>query len=589
MATVPYDFQSHFEEVIGAVARSRCGFGEEFRAQVQPADARFGDFQANGAFAYGKAVGANPRQLGQRLVEALREGGEFSGELATVELAGAGFLNVTLTPAALARWLEAYGSAEALGSASRHWEGRTVLIDYSCPNSAKQMHVGHLRSLVIGDALHRILKFCGAKVLRDNHIGDWGTQFGILLRQIRTEAVDLDALPAEDAIEALEGLYRRGHAATQESAAALEEARAELVALQNGDEGRLKLWEKINALSYATFQEIYDLAGVQFDYVLGESFYRNSVGRVYEELEECALAAEDNGALVVFHREHGRFREQPFLVRKSDGASNYASTDLATALYRTETLAADEIIYVTDARQRDHFEQLFLTVEKWFRAKGYRLPRLTHVWFGTVCGEDGRAIKTRSGQPIRLKSLFADAIRRAREIVGEKNPGLDGETRERIARAVGVGAIKYGDLCQNRSGDYVFSLEKMLAFDGDTAPYLQYAAARIHAIFRKIPDNLPPFEKFPMEGPATAEERALARRLVLFPVALRQTLDDFRPHLLCGYLYGLAGDFSTFYNGNRVFGVDVPTTLRRLKLCANSLAVLELGLHLLGIETLEHM
>ncbi|MDR0679349.1 MAG: arginine--tRNA ligase [Puniceicoccales bacterium] len=589
MGKVPFDFLPHLEEKIGRVAQDRCGFGADFQPTVRVADAHFGDFQANGILPYGKRHGASPRQLAGQLLSALEEDDDFSA-LAVAEISGAGFLNIVLRAAALGEWLAAYGGPEDFrraAAAVTGLAGRRVVLDYSCPNSAKQMHVGHLRSLAIGDCLYRLLDFFGAKVVRDNHIGDWGTQFGILLRQLRLEGVDLPSVPQEEALDLLESLYRRGNVETERSPKALMEARRELLALQGGDPERLALWEKINEISYASFQKIYDLTDVQFDLVLGESFYRNSVARVYDELLRCSVAEEDGGALVVFHGEHERFREQPFLVRKSDGTSNYAATDLAAVLYRVEHLAAEEILYVTDGRQRDHFEQLFLTVKKWFLAKNYPLPTLRHVWFGTVCGSDGKAIKTRSGEPVRLQELFDSAIGRAGEILAEKNPRLPAEERTAVACAVGVGALKYGDLSQNRTSDYVFSLEKMLSFEGNTAPYLQYAVARCRAIRRRADgEALRPGTNL---EPDTAEERALARRLFLFPLTLAMALEDLRPHLLCSYLYELACEFSSFYDSSRIFGATREVAERRLGLCEVTANFLTIGLQLLGIKPLNRM
>jgi arginyl-tRNA synthetase len=587
----PLDFQMYFNGTISQIARAACGFNDEFQARVYPANARFGDFQANGIITYAKQVGENPIYLAKELLSALMSDEDFAKNIAAADVAGAGFINFKLSADAIDNWLRTYDSVDSIReSIESSWRGRTIVVDYSGPNSAKQMHVGHLRSLVIGDALQKIFSFCGADVLRDNHVGDWGTQFGILLRQIRIEAIDLSTENFDDLLELLESAYRRGHAAAQESEKVLNEARAELLALQSGDSERVGLWKQINAISYASFQEIYDLAGVQFDYALGESFYRDLVDRVYKELLECGIAKEDSGALLVFHSEHERFCEQPFMVRKSDGASNYATTDLATILYRVENLAADDIVYVTDCRQCDHFEQLFLTVEKWFRAKNYRIPRLYHVPFGTICGPDGKAIKTRSGESVRLKRLFAEAIDAARKIAEQKSNDIDEKSLGKISKAIGVGAIKYGDLSQNRSSDYVFSFDKMLSLDGNTAPYLQYAVARIRSIFRKIPDNFPKNENFTDKlSPQTCEENALVRHLLRFPVAVRQTIEELRPHLLCTYLYELAGAFSAFYNVNRVFCENHTDSRRRIIFCERTLLVLELGLQLIGVETLERM
>ncbi|MDR1435929.1 MAG: arginine--tRNA ligase [Puniceicoccales bacterium] len=589
MGGAPFDFQRHFEGLIGSIGRGRCAFGDDFCPLVRPAAGRFGDFQCNGILAMGGRFGQNPRQLAEKLCAELMLDGTFRA-IASAEVAGPGFVNVELNASAIGDWLATYGDGENFrraASAATELAGRTVVVDYSCPNSAKRMHVGHLRSMVIGNAICRMEKFFGAKALGDNHIGDWGTQFGIVLRQIAEEGLDLDSLSGDDALDCIEELYRRGAAAVERSPNALLGARRELVALQVGDPVRLSIWRKINELSYGSFQRIYDLCDVQFDMVLGESFYAPMVERVYGELLRCGVAVEDDGALVVFHGEHDRFGEQPFIVRKSDGASNYAATDLATVLYRVEELGADEIIYVTDGRQRDHFEQLFLTVRKWFGAMGYAVPTLRHVWFGTVCGDGGKAIKTRSGESPSLQNLFDSAIGQAVRIVAEKSSVADLCERERIARAVAVGAIKYGDLCQNRTSDYVFSLDSALTFDGNTAPYLQYACARIGAIVRRGADEGATPSARPV--PETAEERTLARRLVFFPIALAMAMGDFRPHVLCSYLYDLAVEFSSFYGANRIFGEGDVAVARRLGLCKSAGNFLEIGLKLLAIEPLGRM
>jgi arginyl-tRNA synthetase len=343
-------------------------------------------------------------------------------------------------------------------------------------------------------------------------------------------------------------------------------------------------------VSLAAFRQIYDRLDIRFDHYLGESFYNDKVERVYRELTETGLAELSEGALVVFHPEHPRFKTQPFIMRKADGASNYATTDLATALYRTEHFQADGIVIVTDFRQADHFEQLFLTVKKWFARKGYRVPELHHVAFGAVTGEDGRALKTRSGDVIRLKALLDEAVDRAYAIVCAKNPELAEEERRAIAQVVGLGAVQYADLSQNRSSNYVFSWDKMLALDGNTAPYLLYAVARIHSIFRKAgvaPGD--PAAEAAATPPETPAEIALARKIVKFPVALRLAIDSLRPHHLCLYLYELAGDYSTFNNADRVLVDDPPVRARRLLLCARTLLLLETGLSLLGLRTLQRM
>ena len=370
----------------------------------------------------------------------------------------------------------------------------------------------------------------------------------------------------------------------------METARKELVKLQRGDTENFALWEKINKISYASFEAIYQRMGVTFDYVLGESFYRDKVEAVYDALQACALAKIDQGALVVFHPEHPRFRKQPFIIRKSDGASNYASTDLATVAYRSEQLHADAMVYVTDARQCDHFEQLFLTVKKWFEAEKRPVPMLFHAPFGMVLGQDGKAIKTREGKPIQLHQLLNEAVARAHALICQKSPDLSPEEKRHVAEVVGLGAVKYADLSQDRMSNYRFEFDKMIRFEGNTAPYLLYAVARIHAIFRKAGVEITHIaDDLSLEEFSTETERALAHKLLAFPSILALALQELKPHHLCRYLYELAGVFSTFYNADKVLSEKTDIQNLRLLLCRATLATLEKGLHLLGLETLEKM
>jgi arginyl-tRNA synthetase len=564
---------------------------EKFVPELRTAEPRHGDFQANGVLGYAKARKLNPRQVADQLVAALAPDVQATYD---ITVAGPGFINFTLKPAALLAWLRAHDSEKHLrdGAAAAH-AGQTWVVDYSSPNTAKQMHVGHLRSAVIGEAICRLLAFTGARVIRDNHLGDWGTQFGKLIYGYKRWANPV-ALAAEP-IEELERLYKLGNEATPEGSPELDEARRELVKLQAGDPENVALWQTFSDVSLAAFQQIYDRLGIRFDHNLGESFYNDKVDRVYRELTETGLAENSAGALVVFHDEHPRFsrhaeRPNPFMVRKADGASGYASTDLATALHRTEHFRADGIVIVTDFRQADHFEQLFLTVRKWFAAKGYRLPDLHHVTFGAVTGEDGKALKTRSGDVIKLKALLDEAVERAFAIVTEKNPDLPEPERREIASVVGIGAIQYADLSQNRSSNYVFSWDKMLALDGNTAPYLLYAVARIHSIFRKAgvaPGD--PAAEAAATRCETPAEIALARKLAKFPDAIRLATESLRPHYLGLYLFELAGDYSSFNNADKVLVDDPAIRARRLMLCARTLLLLETGLHLLGLRTLTRM
>lgn len=569
-------------------AAQAAGFDADFDPVIRPADPKFGDFQANGALQYAKARRENPRAAGEKLLAAIQSSPEFDKQLVETSIAGPGFVNFKLTKKFLGKWLAKYsGEAELRAAAKQFYGGRKTVIDYPSPNTAKQMHVGHLRPMVIGEAVKRLLKFCGADIVTDNHIGDWGTNFGILIYGIKTSGYKLDP-ENENSLEELEQMYKRGSALAKADPAAADAARAELVKLQNGDPENVALWNKINEVSSASFARMYKRMGLTIDYTLGESFYRDKVGRIYKELTECGIAEENQGALVVFLREHERFKTQPFIIRKSDGASNYASTDLATLLYRVEHFGAEEVVYVTDGRQQDHFQQLFMTAAKWFGCKGYKLPKLRHVWFGTILGEDGKAIKTKSGEPVRLKALLDEAGARAKKILLEKNPDTPQDEADKIAETVGVAALRYADLSQNRTNDYLFSWDKLLAFDGNTAPYLLYAVARMHSIFRKL-DISPDADFSAASEIETEQEIALARKLVALPAVFELTLAELRPHYLCTYLYELAGIFSTFYNANKVIVDDESVKARRLMLCSRTMRVLEAGLRVLGIEPLEKM
>lgn len=576
------------DRCLRATAVKMPEFDKDFSPGIQPTEPRFGDFQANGVLPHAKRHGLNPRETALNLVAQLNKTEVLDPDRISVSVAGPGFINFTLLPSFLLDWLQSFRTRDDFKAAAGGiYHGRKVVVDYSAPNTAKQMHVGHIRSMVIGEAIQRLLRFCGADVIRDNHIGDWGTQFGILIMAIKESGYDLDA-PNEDPLADFERLYREGYARFVADDEVKNTARKELVKLQQGETENISIWQKINKISYIAFEEIYDLLDIQFDKVLGESFYRDSVARIYEELLEHGIAEESEGALVVFHREHNRFKTQPFIIRKSDGASNYSSTDLATLLYRFEELKAEEIIYVVDSRQSDHFQQLFLTADKWFKARKRSLPNLVHVSFGTILGDNGKAIKTRTGEPVKLKELLHEAIERAFAIVSEKNPSLSEAEKRNIACTVGLGAVRYADLSQNRTSDYIFSWPKLLSFEGNTAPYLLYAVARIHSIYRKAELSPGDQEKNPSQF-ETDTEIALARKLVGFVAVLEQTLGDLRPHYLCSYLFELAGVFSTFYNADRVIVDESPVRARRLILCARTLCILENGLHLLGLKTLERM
>lgn len=560
----------------------------QFAPDVRPADPQHGDFQANGVLPYAKQTRQNPRALAAQLTGALPA--DFTAAW-DVAIAGPGFINFTLRPAALAAWMQAFATGEALATAAAQDSdiaGQTWIVDYSSPNTAKQMHVGHLRSAVIGESIARLLAYRGVNVIRDNHIGDWGTGFGKLIWAYKRH-LDTAALASEP-LEEFERLYKVGNTAAEADETVLEEARHELVKLQGGDAENLAIWQKINDVSLAAFQVIYDQLGIRFDYTLGESFYNDKVARVYDELTAIGLAAESEGALVVFHPEHPRFKTQPFLIRKRDGAANYASTDLATILYRHDHFHADAAIYVIDSRQSDHCQQLFLTATKWFERTERKVPRLEHVAFGTVLGENGKPLKTRSGENIKLKDLLAEARERAQKLVDEKSRDLDEAERAEVAAIVGVGSVQYADLSQNRSSDYLFSWDKMISLEGNTAAYLLYAVARVRSIFRRVDsDPADLSQETTASPPETPAELALTRRLVKFPDALALATNQLRPHFLGLYLYDLAGSFSAFYAADKVSVDDAAVRERRLILCRRTLLVLETGLALLGLRTVQRM
>jgi arginyl-tRNA synthetase len=581
------------DQILRQVAAETEGFNADFEPGVRPADPKFGDYQANGVLGYAKRNRANPRELGQKLIDAAQASGQFDPELVELSLAGPGFINFKLSPKFIWDWQLTFSTKNDYQSGAKELKnGRKIVIDYPSANTAKQAHIGHLRPMVIGQAIARLLDFCGADLVRDNHLGDWGTNFGTLIMKIKRDGLDLSAL-GDDALITLDQLYKDGSALEAEQPELRDVSRNELVLLQSGDPENTAIWKQIVEISKVAFDKLFAQMGVEVDITLGESFYRDKVKRIYDELTEIGLAEESDGALVVWHDEVKKFardneRPYPFNIRKSDGASNYASTDLATVLYRVEEFNADEIIYLTDARQQDHFQQLFLTTEKWFKAKGYKLPAMSHVFWGTILGSDKKPFKTKSGESIKLQELLDEARSRAYDVVSEKNPDLPEEERRMIAESVGVGAMKYADLSSNRTQDYVFSWDRLLSFEGNTAPYLLYAVARINSIFRKV--GIDP--ETPIVGASqlkTEAEMGLARKLMGFVTALELTLNDLRPHFLCTYLYELTSAYSTFYNADKVMVEDEAVKARRLILCARTRTVLKTGLELLGIKPLERM
>ena len=547
-------------------------------------DPKFGDYQTNALMSLAKARKMNPRQLAADVVARLQ--GDDACE--KVEVAGAGFLNFRLKPEALARTLEGAARGEHLFFEPAP-QPRTVVVDFSSPNVAKSMHVGHIRSTILGDCLARTLRFLGHKVITDNHLGDWGTQFGMLLVAWKRD-LDAGALKV-DPIAEMERLYKKISAECKANPAALEDARQELVKLQRGDEENLRIWHEMIALSQVQFDTIYERLGVRFDYTLGESFYHPRLRPLVEELRVKGIARESEGAIAIFFEDIPQLKEHPALIQKSDGAFNYTTTDLATLAHRLETWRPDAIVYVTDARQQLHFQQLFAAFRRW---QPEAKAELAHVWFGSILGEDGKPFKTRSGETVKLADLLDEAEERAFKVVSEKSPELPEAARREIARIVGIGAVKYADLLPNRQSDYVFSWDKLLALNGNTAPYLQYAYARIRSIFRKgdAEQHISPLP--PPQSPASIrldapEELALARHLLNFGLVLEAVADDYRPNFLCNYLYDLAGHFTSFYENCPVLKSEAEQRASRLALCDLTARVLKGGLDVLGIQTLEQM
>ena len=547
-------------------------------------DPKFGDYQSNALMSLAKARKMNPRQLAADVVAKL----QADDVCEKVEVAGAGFLNFRLKPEALAETLQGAARGEHLFFEPA-LQPRTVVVDFSSPNVAKSMHVGHIRSTILGDCLARTLRLLGHKVITDNHLGDWGTQFGMLLAAWKRD-LDVAELKA-DPIAEMERLYKKISAECKANPAALEAARHELVNLQRGDEENLRIWREMIALSRVQFDAIYERLGVKFDYTLGESFYHPRLRPLVEELRAKGIARESEGAIAVFFEDIPQLKEHPALVQKSDGAFNYTTTDLATLAHRLESWHPDEIVYVTDARQQLHFQQLFAAFRRWHpEAK----VKLAHVWFGSILGDDGKPFKTRSGETVKLSDLLDEAEERAFKVVSEKSPELPDAARREVARIVGIGAVKYADLLPNRQSDYVFSWDKLLALNGNTAPYLQYAYARIRSIFRKgdVEQRVPPVTA--PQSPASIrldapEELALARRLLNFGLVLEAVADDYRPNFLCNYLYDLAGHFTGFYENCPVLRSEAERRASRLALCDLTARVLKEGLDVLGIQTLEQM
>jgi len=588
------------EQQLQAAVRAVLPDAEVSNILVRPCpDPKFGDYQSNAMMALAKARKLNPRQLATDVVAQLQLGDWCE----KVEIAGAGFLNFRLRPDAVGRVLAAVARGEqSFIEPTSH--PRTVVVDFSSPNVAKPMHVGHIRSTILGDALARLLRLLGHRVITDNHIGDWGTQFGMLLVGWKT-LLNREQLDADPLAE-MERLYKQVSARCNPERpefdqVTLDRARAELVKLQAGDAENLAIWREMIRLSQVQFENIYGRLGVKFDHTLGESFYNDRLAGIVQELMQRGIAAESRGAKAVLSdgsfppkedpflvQRDGEWTANPFIIQKQDGGFNYASTDLATLAYRFETWHADEVIYVTDGRQQLHFRQLFASFNRWH--PNHRL-KLAHVWFGSILGEDGKPFKTRSGETVRLSELLDEASERALKLVNEINPEMDEAQRRRVAEVVGLGGVKYADLLPNRQSDYVFSWDKMLALNGNSAPYLQYAYARTRSVRRKAAEAGPtaPTAALSVVALEAPEELALAKLLLNFGLVLEGAAEEYRPNFVCNYLYELAGLFARFWENCPVLKGSPEQRVARLALCDLCGQVLKQGLNVLGIEVLEQM
>ncbi len=582
--TFPFLLQQRVNAALAGMGRP---VPEGFVAEVVPAaDSRFGDYQTNAAMLLAKEWKTNPRALATELAAKI-EAGDLSGE---PSVAGPGFINFTIKPETLAARLADLLADARLGVDTVE-KPKTIVIDFSAPNVAKQMHVGHIRSTIIGDCLARVCRFLGHRVITDNHIGDWGTQFGMVLygwkRELNKEALEADP------IRELLRLYKAVNAQSKEEETAKEQGaradtptrdacKAELVKLQAGDPENLAIWRQCVEMSLKGLSLVYGKLDVTFDHFLGESYYNDRLPSLVQELKDAGIARLSNGAHCIFFEDVPAIADKaPFIIQKSDGGYGYATTDLATVEHRVKQWHADEIWYVVGSPQALHFEQLFHATRRW----GMH-PGLHHIAFGSILGADGKMMKTRSGESVGLLEVLEEAEERALAVVEEKNPDLPVAEKKEIAIAVGIGAVKYQELSQHRLTDYKFVWEKMLSFQGNTAPYLQNAYVRTQGIFRKLEGTAD------LTGPyalTEKEEKELALTLSRFAEAVPAVLEDFRPNVLAGYLYDTARAFHSFFEACPVLRAEGSVKATRLALCEATSRVLKTGLDLMGIRVTERM
>ncbi|UAA39987.1 arginine--tRNA ligase [Paraneptunicella aestuarii] len=543
----------------------------------------FGEYQFNGAMALAKMLKQKPRDIAEKIVAAV----ELDDVADKLEIAGPGFINIHLSNGFLAKQIPAMVSDAHLGMEKEAQQ--TVVVDYSSPNLAKEMHVGHLRSTIIGDAVVRVLEFLGHKVIRQNHMGDWGTQFGMLLAHLSDKLAAQEV--AETALEDLEHFYREAKVRFDEEDGFADRAREYVVKLQSGEEQCMTLWQQFIDVSIAHSEEVYNKLNVTLkrEHVMGESAYNPELAGVITSLKEQGIAVEDQGAQVVFIDEMKDKEGKPaaYIVQKSGGGYLYATTDLAAMKYRSFDLQADRNLIFTDARQALHFKQTEIVGRK----AGFSRPETTyeHCPFGMMLGSDGKPFKTRTGGTIKLADLLDEAVERAEKLIAERSTDLSEEERKQVARIVGIGAVKYADLSKNRTTDYVFNWDTMLSFEGNTAPYLQYAYTRVVSIFRKAGVDAASLNaEISLQE---AQEHALAVKLTQLVEAINTVSAEATPHVLCTYLYELASLFMSFYEACPILkpGIDESLKQSRLMLAAATANTLKVGLGLLGIETLEKM
>ncbi len=569
-------------------AMHACGIPADLPALIAPGKkAGFGDYQANCAMGAAKAMGTNPRELAAKILAALTPELENEGIATKIEIAGPGFINIDLNPEWLGQQIANAQTDTRLNIATVS-EPQNVVIDYSGPNLAKEMHVGHLRSTIIGDALARLLEFQGHNVIRQNHVGDWGTQFGMLIAELEEQLNNRNDVSLKD----LEVFYQQAKKHFDDDAAFADRARNYVVRLQSGDAEMREKWDFFRAVSLSHCRQIYKQLNVTLkdEDVRGESSYNKDLSEVVKELQGQGLSSESEGAQVVFLHELADKdgNPSPVIIQKKDGGFLYATTDLAAIRYRVSNVVkADRIMYFIDARQSLHLQQVFTLARKAkFVADNVSLE---HLAFGTMMGSDGKPFKTRTGGTVKLAELLIEAVERAGVVVSEKNSELSATEIAEISRKVGIGAVKYADLCKTRTNDYIFSWESMLSFEGNTAPYLQYAFTRVQSIFRKAgvtPESLT--QNIIIN---TEQEKTLAIKLLQFSEVIDQVAREALPHLLCTYIYDVASLYMTFYEACPILKEGISPELRdsRLRLCHLVARTIEQGLDLLGIEVMERM